>query len=147
MKKIIIILFFISAGLFAQPDRHEKIRTLKIAYITQELSLTSSEAEKFWPIYNEHDSKITELRRSERHEIGRKLRDGLDALSDEDANTLIDKWLQIESETLQLRQDLVLNLRKVLPPKKTLLLRKAEDDFKRRLLERYKGKERGKRKP
>jgi len=146
MKRIIIILFFISTGLFAQPDRHEKIKTLKIAYITQELSLTSSEAEKFWPIYNAHDSQINELRRSERHEIGPKLRDGLDALSDEDANTLIDKWLQIESETLKLRQDLVLNLRKVLPPKKILLLRKAEDDFKRRLLERYKGKKRGERK-
>lgn len=145
MKKIIIILFFISAGLFAQPDRHEKIRTLKIAYITQELSLTSSEAEKFWPIYNAHDSKINELRRSERHDIGPKLRDGFDTLSNEDANALIDKWLQIESETLELRQGLVLNLRKVLPPKKILLLRKAEDDFKRKLLERYKGKQRGKR--
>ncbi len=146
MKKIIIILFFISAGLFAQNDRHEKIRTLKIAYITQELSLTSSEAEKFWPIYNAHDSKINELRRSERHDIGPKLRDGFDTLSNEDANALIDRWLQIESETLELRQGLVLNLRKVLPPKKILLLRKAEEDFKRRLLERYKGKQRGNRK-
>jgi len=145
MKKIIIILFFVSAGLFAQPDRHEKIRTLKIAYITQELSLTSSEAEKFWPVYNAHDSKITELRISERRDVGSKLRDGLDTLSNEDANALIDRWLQIESETLKLRQELVLNLRKVLPPKKIIQLRKAENDFKRRLLERYKGKQRGKR--
>jgi hypothetical protein len=145
MKKIIIILFFISAGLFAQPDRHEKIRTLKIAYITQELSLTSSEAEKFWPVYNAHDSKINDLRRSERHEIGPKLKEGFDTLSDEDANALIDRWLQIETETLKLRQELVLNLRKVLPPKKIIRLRKAEDDFKRRLLERYKGKKRGNR--
>lgn len=145
MKKSIIILFFISAGLFAQPDRHEKIRTLKIAYITEELSLTSSEAEKFWPIYNDHDSKINELRRSERHDIGPKLRDGFDALSDEDADALIDRWLQIESETLKLHQELVLNLRKVLPPKKILLLRKAEDDFKRKLLERFRGKGSGNR--
>jgi hypothetical protein len=145
MKKIIIILFFISAGLFAQPDRHEKIRTLKIAYITQELSLTSSEAEKFWPVYNAHDFKITEIRRSERRDVGSKLRDGIDTLSNEDANALIDRWLQIESETLKLRQELVLDLRKVLPPKKIIRLRKAEEDFKRRLLERYKGKQRGKR--
>jgi hypothetical protein len=110
------------------------------------LSLTSSEAEKFWPIYNAHDSKITELRRSERRDVGSKLRDGLDTLSNEDANALIDKWLQIESKTLKLRQELVLNLRKVLPPKKIILLRKAEEDFKRRLLERYKGKGKGNRK-
>jgi hypothetical protein len=117
-KNIIIILFFISAGLFAQPDRHEKIRTLKIAYITQELSLTSSEAEKFWPIYNDHDSKITGLRKSERRDVGSKLRDGFDSITNADADALIDRWLQIESETLKLQQELVLNLRKVLPSKK-----------------------------
>ena len=106
---------------------------------------TSSEAEKFWPVYNAHDFKITEIRRSERRDVGSKLRDGIDTLSNEDANALIDRWLQIESETLKLRQELVLNLRKVLPPKKIIQLRKAENDFKRRLLERYKGKQRGKR--
>ena len=146
MKKIIIIFFFISAGLFAQPDRHEKIRTLKIAYITQELSLTSAEAEKFWPVYNAHDSKLNELRKSERRDVASKLRDGFDSLTDEDANALIDRWLRIQSETLKLQQELVVNLRKVLPPKKIIRLRKAEDGFKRRLLERYKGKERGNRK-
>jgi hypothetical protein len=146
MKKIIIILFFISAGVFAQADRYEKIKTLKIAYITQELSLTTSEAEKFWPIYNTHDSKINELRSLERHDIGPKLTNGLQALSDDEANVLIDKWFQIETQTLKLRQELVMNLRKVLPPKKILKLKKAEDDFKRRLLERYKGKKRGNRK-
>jgi hypothetical protein len=146
MKKIVIILFFISAGLFAQRDRHDKIKTLKIGYITQELSLTPSEAEKFWPIYNVLDSKITELRKSERRDIGSKLRDGFDTLTDEDADVLIDRWLQIESETLKLRQELVLNLRTVLPPKKIIRLRKAEDDFKRRLLEQYKGKGKGNRK-
>ena len=145
MKKIIIILFFISAGLSAQPDRHEKIKALKIAYITQEVSLTSAEAEKFWPVYNAHDSKLNELRKSERRDVGSKLRDGFDTLTDEDANTLIDRWLNIQSETLKLQQELVVNLRKVLPPKKIIRLRKAEEDFKRRLLERYRGKQRGNR--
>jgi hypothetical protein len=145
MKKIIIILLFISAGVFAQPDRHEKIRALKIAYITQELSLTPSEAEKFWPVYNAHDMKITELRRSEQRDISSKLKGGFENMTDEDANGLIDKWLRLESETLKLQQDLVVNLRKVLPPKKIIRLRKAEEDFKRKLLERYRSKQRGNR--
>ena len=144
MKKIIIILFFASAGLFAQPDRHEKIRTLKTAYITQELSLTPSEAEKFWPVYNEYDSKRTKLRLSEGREVASKLRDVTEDLTDEEANILIDRWLQIESESLLLQQELISNLRKVLPPNKIIQLRKAENDFKRRLLKRYKGKDKKK---
>lgn len=140
MKKIIIILFFISAGVFAQPDRHEKIRALRIAYITQELSLTSSEAEKFWPVYNAHTMKTTELRKSERRDIASKISGGFENMTDEDANALIDKWLRLESETLKLQQELVVNLRKVLPPKKIIRLRKAEEGFKRKLLERYKGR-------
>ena len=104
MKKIIIILFFASTGLIAQPDRFEKIRTLKTAYITQELSLTPSEAEKFWPVYNEYDSKRTKLRLSEGREVASKLRDVTEDLTDEEANILIDRWLQIESESLLLQQ-------------------------------------------
>ena len=144
MKKIIIILFFASSGLIAQPDRFEKIRTLKTAYITQELSLTPSEAEKFWPVYNEYDSKRTKLRLSEGREVASKLRDVTEDLTDEEANILIDRWLQIESESLLLQQELISNLRKVLPPNKIIQLRKAENDFKRRLLKRYKGKDKKK---
>ncbi|MDC1325666.1 MAG: sensor of ECF-type sigma factor [Flavobacteriales bacterium] len=144
MKKIIIILFFASTGLIAQPDRFEKIRTLKTAYITQELSLTPSEAEKFWPVYNEYDSKRTKLRLSEGREVASKLRDVTEDLTDEEANILIDRWLQIESESLLLQQELISNLRKVLPPNKIIQLRKAENDFKRRLLKRYKGKDKKK---
>ena len=144
MKKIIIILFFASTGLIAQPDRFEKIRTLKTAYITQELSLTPSEAEKFWPVYNEYDSKRTKLRLSEGREVASKLRDVTEDLTVEEANILIDRWLQIESESLLLQQELISNLRKVLPPNKIIQLRKAENDFKRRLLKRYKGKDKKK---
>jgi len=144
MKKIIIILFFASTGLIAQPDRFEKIRTLKTAYITQELSLTPSEAEKFWPVYNEYDSKRTKLRLLEGREVASKLRDVTEDLTDEEANILIDRWLQIESESLLLQQELISNLRKVLPPNKIIQLRKAENDFKRRLLKRYKGKDKKK---
>src|SRR5574340_591376 len=42
--------------------KSEKIQALKIAFITQKLQLTSSEAEKFWPIYNEYENEINALR-------------------------------------------------------------------------------------
>ena len=39
----------------------EAIQAQKVAFITQEVGLTSEEAEKFWPLYNEMDRKLNEL--------------------------------------------------------------------------------------
>ena len=63
-----LISLFITTQLFAQPgnkpgnsssqDRHEKIEQLKITFITRELNLTSSEAQQFWPVYNEMSDQL-----------------------------------------------------------------------------------------
>lgn len=132
-----MILFLLAATVQAQDGKHEKIKAWKTAYITEKLSLTSSEAEKFWPIYNNFDEKFHELRKKERTEIFHKLRNGLENLSDAEANELIDKNLSIETSELELRKQLTAELRKVLSPKKIITLKKAENDFKRELLDRY----------
>ncbi|KXN99992.1 hypothetical protein LS48_05805 [Aequorivita aquimaris] len=137
MNKLVIILFLLAATVQAQDGKHEKIKAWKTAYITEKLSLTSSEAEKFWPIYNNFDEKFHELRKKERTEIFHKLRNGLENLSDAEANELIDKNLSIETSELELRKQLTAELRKVLSPKKIITLKKAENDFKRELLDRY----------
>ena len=54
---VFLILVF-SKEVSAQEGGKERIRAYKTAYITQELDLSSSEAEKFWPVYNEYDKKI-----------------------------------------------------------------------------------------
>ena len=40
----------------------ETIQAQKVAFITQETGLTTDEAEKFWPLYNEMEKKINEAR-------------------------------------------------------------------------------------
>lgn len=137
MNRLFMILFLLAATVQAQDGKHEKIKAWKTAYITEKLSLTSSEAEKFWPIYNNFDEKFHELRKKERTEIFHKLRNGLENLSDAEANELIDKNLSIETSELELRKQLTAELRKVLSPKKIITLKKAENDFKRELLDRY----------
>ena len=65
-NNLLAILLFISCGLFAQGkkmlEKKEEIFTLKVAFITNKLPLTSSEAEKFWPIYNAFEDKQFELK-------------------------------------------------------------------------------------
>lgn len=137
MKKMIFIFLLATITIQAQDGKHEKIKALKTAYITEKLSLTSSEAEKFWPIYNRYDEKFRDLRKKEKVEIFQKLRDGLDNLNDTEANNLIDRSLSLESEELELRKQMIAELRNVISPKKIIILKKTEDDFKKELLDRY----------
>lgn len=66
-------------------------------------------------------------------------------MTDTEANELIDKDIYIETSKLELRKKMTEALRKVISPKKIILLKKTEKDFKHELLERYrKGRERQK---
>lgn len=66
MKTFLILCMLLVAGpsiTFAQnhPNnsmQEHKIESLYIAYISKELKLTESEAEKFWPVHNEYDSEL-----------------------------------------------------------------------------------------
>lgn len=145
MKKIVLILFLVSTGLYAQRPNQDRMKAFKTAYLTDQLDLTSSEAEKFWPIYNYFENKLKSLRKKERSEVFSKVRNGgIEALTDSEAIALIDKMLEMKTTELQYRKELVKDLLKVLSPKKIIKLNRAEEEFKKMLLERLK-QHRGKR--
>ncbi|MBQ0741530.1 sensor of ECF-type sigma factor, partial [Aquimarina celericrescens] len=63
---LLIYVIFIYSGIFAQNGSREKIKAFKIAYITEKLNLSSKEAQEFWPIYNNHEEIIENLRKEKR---------------------------------------------------------------------------------
>jgi hypothetical protein len=146
MKKLILILLVISTVSYAQNNNgrcsnYERITSLKISHITEELDLTSSEAEKFWPIYNEYNEAIMAIRKEQRSDCNIQLRkEGIDALTDKEANILIDKMLAIKTKEFNYKKELISNLKGILPPKKIIRLQQAEHSFKEKLLKRLKEK-------
>ena len=38
-------------------NKKENIEAQKVAFITSKLNLTTEESQKFWPVYNEYESK------------------------------------------------------------------------------------------
>jgi hypothetical protein len=68
MKKFIVILSLFLGGFVltakAQDDanerstRQQKIEALYIAFMTKELNLTETEAQKFWPVHKEYDNEV-----------------------------------------------------------------------------------------
>ena len=120
----------------AQGPVRDRIKTLKVAFITERVGLTSEEAQQFWPIYNEHEDNLEEIRRKERAELEVNIARAQD-LSNTDSERLLDRLLELQFEKQKVDQDFLSRLRTVIPAKKVLLLVKAEEDFKRQMIQEF----------
>ncbi|HMO33530.1 MAG TPA: hypothetical protein PKE63_01785 [Lacibacter sp.] len=75
MKQIIVWMFLLQAGFVPaawsqeqKPDtrQEEKIQALEIAFISRKLQLTTEEAQKFWPVYNEYKRDMHQVMQNNR---------------------------------------------------------------------------------
>jgi Skp family chaperone for outer membrane proteins len=138
MKNLLIILLLFTTAVHAQRGNNERIKALRTAHITQALDLNSAEAEKFWPIYNKHTAQMEALRKQERREVMMVVNGDMSSVSDADANELIDKILSFKVNQIEHQKALVQELRGIIPPQKILRLQKAEEDFRKILMEQLK---------
>lgn len=142
LKKFLPIVFLlISTFSFAQPsdEKREQIKQLKVAFITSELDLTTEEAEKFWPIYNAFDEKQFEIRHDKMRSFMKRMdKESVDKMSEKEAAALLSQMEDAEEKMLQLRKKLRSDLRPVIGSVKILKLKKAEDDFNRKLIKQIK---------
>lgn len=134
---LVLTLLFSSALFYGQRNvDKEKIKTLKIAFLTEKLNLTTKEAQGFWPIYNNYESAKDKLRDKGYDEIRSKIRDA-DQLSENQAAELIKKVIQHEDEENKIFEDFSSQITKVISAKKMLILLRSEDEFKRQLIRQY----------
>ncbi len=116
----------------------EKIKSHKIAFLTDKLDLSPDEAEKFWPIYNEHETKV-ENSQKEFREKTRDIAENLQNLTDDEAEEFVYARLNQEQNMLNLKKEFINELNQILPSKKILLLMEAEREFKIELMKRLAG--------
>lgn len=147
MKKIITIIcicFFSILTISAQGRKNsrEKIKALKISYLTEQLNLTSDEAQKFWPIYNAYDLEQHSLRNEIRTKIKKAIKDSgtLDAINEKDAERLITLKLATDKKIYESQKMFVNKIKKVISYKKIIKLQVAEMEFGRKLMSRYRHK-------
>lgn len=123
-------------------EKREQIKTLKVAFITDKLSLSSVEAEKFWPLYNAFDEKQNNLRQQKMRSYMDRMDSNIDNMSEKDASNFLSQIENAEDELYQSRKKFVTSLKTILPAVKILKLKKAEEDFNRTLLKQYRDKAR-----
>ena len=92
------------------------IRTIKKQLIAANLTLTDSQATKFWPVYEQYSAEFGKINET-RSAVIKEYADGYGQLTDEQADNLIRRWLDTDISAAQLRQKYVPIFRQVLPGK------------------------------
>jgi len=149
---LLFIVLLMSTQTFAQPggqrgenakqNRHEKIEQLKIAFITRELNLTSSEAQQFWPVYNEMSDKLKVEKKTQRT-IVKKLKTNYESYSETEFKTELDKLYISETKETSLKKEYNDKIAAIIGYKKSAKLLSLEQRFKRELLNKVKSKSGG----
>lgn len=116
----------------------EEIQSQKIAFFTQELSLSPKEAEKFWPVYNECNKNLHDARKQINVSL-KNLQNALnaeDAVSDTEIKSLMDKYLKACEEEIAIQKQNFAKLSKVLPMAKAAKTFSLEERFRVMLIRR-----------
>ena len=145
MKKLTIIIVAVLLNSFQlavaqnelEPSKREKLDALKVAYLTNELSLTPTEAQSFWPLYNELEDKMKGVRK-QKHENRIDTKSNYEELTDAQLSAAVDRELALEQQELDLKKEYNERFKKILPMKKVAKLHVAEQGFRKELLHRAK---------
>lgn len=136
MKKIYILAFVFLALLKntqAQENRREEIESFRIAFFTRQLNLTSEEAKKFWPVYNEMQAEMQKLQK-ERKMRHRDARDNMDNLSDAELEKVINDEMASRQKELDIEKKYHDRFKAILSMKKLAQYYRAQEGFKRELI-------------
>ena len=136
---LLVLAVLMTSLVFGQPKHgkrpsKEKVQAMKIAYITDKLDLNSEEAQQFWPIYNEYDSKAEATRRAMRKMHKKDV--SIDEMTDAEVEKMINTIDALRQKDLDIHKEYHAKFKAVLSIKKVAKLYKADQDFKRDLLKK-----------
>ena len=133
---IILSLFTSLVGLAQQkldPQALELIKTKKIAFLTEQIGLTSQEAQKFWPVYNELDHEKF-LLMDKKRELEFRCESAKQGTKEIDYRQLAMEIASIHSREGKLIEEYNLKFLNVLSAEKVVRLYLAESKFRATLL-------------
>lgn len=140
INKYIFIFAFCLFGLaiIAQPGtKRDKIEALRVSFISQKVILTTQETQLFWPLYNEYNDKLDNIKKSFRQQFIKDV--DFNLLTEKEAEAYLNAELSVKQKEYELNKEYYDKFKKVLPIKKIALIRRAEEDFKKELIKNIKG--------
>jgi hypothetical protein len=96
----------------------QDIRAMKMQVIGQNLSLSDTEAQKFWPIYKHYADDLHEVN-NEKYALLKQYAEMWSTMTDQDALIYVRHWMEVDEEAQALRLKYVPVVTQALPGKKT----------------------------
>jgi hypothetical protein len=93
------------------------LRAMKMQVIGQNMSLSDTEAQKFWPIYNHYVKDLQEVN-DQKYALLKQYAEMWSTMTDEDAMIYVRHWLEADGQAQALRLKYVPVVSQVLPGKK-----------------------------
>lgn len=112
----------------------DKITQLKIAKLTSDMQMTKSQAQKFWPVYNDFDAKRRDIRRQIR-QLSKNISE------DDDAYKKQQRILDLKQNELDLTRTYKASFLRVITEQQYGIMLTSEERFNQVLLERLKDRQ------
>ena len=132
MNKILYILFFLLLSGLNVYAQNKPVESARVAYISQKVSLSPSQAEKFWPVYNELNNQKNDIRKT--------IRQQYEALSTEQSpdkiKLLIDQISILKQKEINLDKEYQNRILLILSARQLADLLIAEREFQKILLKK-----------
>jgi len=108
----------------------DRMKAMKVAFITEKIGLTPEQSQGFWPVYEEFQNKQRDIRRNNRP--GKNI----NQMSDVELEKHLYQNLDNEAQLLALKRTYLERFQEVISIRQIALLQKAERDFNRQVVER-----------
>ena len=147
---ILSIAFIASTNVYSQQRNNidiDRVKSHKIAFITNELNLTAKEAQVFWPVYNAHEKLMSQYRRDEINAMKMVVKNperpylskkNFDNISENEAKKIYSIVTDLRNKTHQEKQNYMSKLTSILSYKKILKLQASEREFRKELFRKLK---------
>ena len=150
MKTRIVMIALLLYSLTGIAQRHfdpqaiELIKTKKIAFMTEQIGLTSQEAQKFWPVYNELEKERYMLmdKKKELEEMSETPKPGM---KEADYRKLAIEIAAAHAKEGKLIEEYNLKFLNILPAEKVVKLYRAEGRFRASLMHEFRRRQDDKR--
>jgi len=139
MKKSIIFIsfFFIINTIYSQSEKfsREKIEAYKKLYLTDKLKLDPTTETAFWETYKSYEDSLAKVRQEHRLSM-RKLNVDNESATVQEYDEQIDIYMSYEKKKVELRGKLIAELKEIMSFRKTYMLFRYEDDFRREMMKK-----------
>lgn len=121
-------------------DTHDRMKAERVAFLTAEMDLTPSEAEKFWPVYNDMEKE----RRMSFHKVISSygaLDEGIkNGKSEKEISALLDAYVEAMKASRGIEAKYVPVFSKIVPVEKVAKMFIGEEKFRRMQINKWNDK-------